>query len=456
MMTPVARWIRCALPAVTLPWLVLAACGAPALAATPAGVNQVYVVVNDGVITRMDFEEKYREVLGNYRGRGVQPPPAKVLGKQVLDNMVTEKLQLQVAARAGVRVGEQEVLRNIADIAESNGLSVEQLRDEIRRRGLDPAMFRERIRQQLVIEQLVLREIRNRVVVTEEEVDQYLRGRVRDEFRDREMDLGHIVVPLREAPDAAALRRQRAIADRLLERLDNGESFRKIALRHATGDGPWDGTRMGWVRGGTLPEFVLLALDGMEPDDHSRVLRGPRGFHIVKLYGARGGGEEQRMEQVHLRYILLKTDQVVDAGMARRRLGVLRQRVAQGEDFEALAREYSQDMESREQGGDAGWVNVVTLPAPYAQAVRGLRAGEVSEPFLLGDQALIVQLLERRHSEDGDEMRRLQARSELTLRKTRDEHGRWLRQLRGNAHIRYNDIGPPPDDAAQGLGQYLE
>ncbi|MDD9799973.1 MAG: peptidylprolyl isomerase [Gammaproteobacteria bacterium] len=399
-------------------------------------VDRVFAIVNEEVITRSEFERQLRDTVNEFRSRGAGLPEENVLRRRVLERMVDNRVQLQEAARLGFAVSEEDLAGALRGIAERNNLSVAQLRTEVEKQGMDYQLFRRGIRRQLLVEQLINRRIRSRVTVTDAEVDHHLAGSLREFFAGRELDVSHILLQSSAAADEIA--QKRAAARKARAEIENGLDFAEAAVLYSEAGDALEGGRMGWVDSGRLPQLFLHALKKMQPGGVSEVLRSPNGFHIVRLNGIRGG-QSQLKREVKLRHIMLKTDQVTDAAMATQRLNALRERIAGGEDFAAVAGEYSEDMASRGKGGDLGWFNLAELPRSQAAALSELDINEISRPVVMRGSVHLLQVLERRTGEAGGEILRNRARNQLLQRKTNDEYQRWLRELRGRAFIRYLD-----------------
>ncbi len=417
--------------AAILPMLV-----AGAVHAQGTEVDRVFAIVNEEVITRSEFERQLQDTVNEFRGRGAGLPEENVLRRRVLERMVDNRVQLQEAARLGFTVSEEDLTGALRGIAERNELSAAQLRAEVEKQGMDYQSFRRGIRRQLLIEQLINRRIRSRVTVTDAEVDHHLAGSLREFFAGRELDVSHILLQSSSAADEIA--QKRAAARKARAEIENGLDFAEAAVLYSEAGDALEGGRMGWVDSGRLPQLFLHALKKMRPGEVSEVLRSPNGFHIVRLNGIRGGQSRLKRE-VKLRHIMLKTDQVTDAAMATQRLNALRERIVGGEDFAAIAGEYSEDMASRGKGGDLGWFNLAELPRSQAAALGELDINEISRPVVMRGSVHLLQVLERRTGEAGGEILRNRARNQLLQRKTNDEYQRWLRELRGRAFIRYLD-----------------
>jgi peptidyl-prolyl cis-trans isomerase SurA len=431
-----ASWLRTLLLGFAAAGLALAAAARAAEAAV-RHLDRILVVVNDEVITTSELGRRLAQTKKQLALERIPAPPDEILERQLLERMILERLQLQAAERAGIRVPEAEVEQALEAVARRNQLSVEAFLRALEREGLDPALYREEIRRQLVIRRLVEREIRDRIYVSEAEVEALLERRAQDP--NTAYRLSHIFLPLPESASPETIEATRRRAEDIVRQLRAGASFAELAIAHSQGPEALQGGDLGWKTPGQLPELFLAALEKLAPGEVSDPLRGPNGFHILRLDERRGGGAEPLVvTQTHVRHILLRPSAVLTDEEARARLAALRERLRHGgEDFAALARAHSEDHASAAEGGDLGWVNPGTLAPEFERAMNALAPGEVSAPVRTAFGWHLIQVLERRTQDISREHRLAQARQEILARKTDERYEQWLRQLRDEAYVEY-------------------
>ncbi|SFD60393.1 periplasmic chaperone for outer membrane proteins SurA [Thiohalospira halophila DSM 15071] len=406
--------------------LMALALSAPAAAET---LERIVAVVNDEAVLASELEREMRTVRQQLQQRNIRPPSQEALEKQVLDRLITQRLQLQMAERTRIRVDDVTLNRALQDIASRNNLSLEQFRNVLERDGIDYAAFREDIRDEITISRLQQRQVQQQVQVTEEEVENHLdnlraRGALDEEYR-----LRHILVAVPEAASPDEVEAAREEAASLREQLvDEGADFARLATRESDGQNALEGGDLGWRRGGRLPETLAESLQGLEAGGISEVVRTPSGFHLLQLEERRTTGGETE-EQTRARHILLQGDN------ARSRLQRLRRQIENGADFAELAREHSEDPGSAERGGDLGWVGSGALVSEFENVMDGLNPGQVSQPFETQFGWHIVRVEDRRRQAAGLESRRNEARQLIRQRKSEETIDRWLRQLRAEAYI---------------------
>ena len=381
-------------------------------------LNRVVAVVNDDVILESELSSRETMIVDQLRQQQAQLPSRPSLRKQVLDRLVLENLQLQLAERSGIRVDDETLNSNLRNLAKQNGMTLTEFRDQI---------IMNRVRQEMVDK---------RVQVTEQEVDQLLASAASFNDQDREYRLAHILVSVPEAASPEQVQAARKRAEDILSRLSAGADFEQIAIAESDGQQALSGGDLGWRKTGQLPSFFTNVVGQLERGQVSELIRSPSGFHIVKIMDIRGE-ERHLIKQTHARHILLRTDALVSEAEADNRLRQLRERIEQGEDFATLARSHSQDPGSASEGGDLGWVTPGEMVPEFEQVMDQLGNGQISEPVQSRFGWHLIQVLARREHDDTAEFRRNRARESIRQRKTDEELEIWLRRLRDESYVEY-------------------
>jgi peptidyl-prolyl cis-trans isomerase SurA len=397
-------------------------------------VDRIVAVVNDEVITANELAERTRLVAGQLRNAGGQVPPADTLQRQVLERMINDLVQVQLAKETGVRVDDATVEKTIQRIADDNNLSMTAFRQALERDGIRYARFREDMRNELILARLREREIENAVVVTDAEVETELARAAKERGGDAEFNLQHILVlvPQQATPEQIDTRRRRALL--ALSELRKGTAFAEVSATFSEAPDALQGGNLGWRAAGRLPSLFLEALEKLKPGEVSDILRSPNGFHIVKLLEKRSKDKAPAVTQTHARHILLRTKEGVPDAEMRERLARLRARIAAGEDFAELARVHSEDG-TAPKGGDLGWLSPGETVPEFERAMNALKDGEVSQPVQSPFGWHVVQVLERRSEEMSEERRKLAARQTVRARKADEAYQDWLRQTRDRAFV---------------------
>ncbi len=399
-------------------------------------LDRIVAVVNNEVITRGDLDEHTRHVAAQLKQQGTPPPPREALERQTLERLIINRVQLQLAKETGLRVDDTELDRAIQRIAQENKLTLEGLRAALEKDGVSFSKFREDIRNEIILARLREREVDNRIVVTESEIDNFINTQQAQTERGEEFNLSHILVTVPENASPEQIQARRSRAEQALEQLRSGADFRQVAASFSDAPDALQGGTMGWRDAARLPALFLDALKTMQPGAASPLLRSANGFHILRLNDRRGSTVPVIIRQTRARHILIKTNELVPEAEARRRLVSLKERLDNKADFAELARQYSEDA-SNTKGGDLGWLSPGDTVPEFERAMNALNPGGISEPVQTPFGWHLIQVLERRNEDMSRERLRLEARRALRARKSDESYQEWLRQQRDLAYIEY-------------------
>ena len=401
-----------------------------------AQIDRVVAVVDREVITYNELQDRIKIIVGQLEKQGAQRPPKDVLEKQVLERLISDRLQLQLAAQTGLRVDDSQLDKALERIAEQNKMNVRQFRDALERDGISFQKFREDIRSESVLARLRERGVDNHINVTEAEIDNLLTTQASRPNAPDEFDISHILVRAPEAASPEDLQKLRNKAEQALKMLQEGENFSQVSARFSDAPNALEGGKIGWKSAAQIPAMFADALTPLKPGEITPILRSPNGFHILKLNDRRGGSSPMLIQQTHVRHILIKLSEAVSENDAKRRLNDLRERLENGGNFAELARQYSEDG-SASKGGDLGWVNPGETVPEFEKAMNALKPGEISEPVRSPFGLHIIQVVERRSQDMSKEASRLKARQEIRSRKSDEAYEDWLRELRDRAYVEY-------------------
>ena len=399
-------------------------------------VDRILAVVNSEVVTQFDLSERTTRALRELRSRGISPPDENELRRQVLERMILERVQLQLARETGLQIDDLQLDATIARIAEGNNLPLTEFRRALERDGIPFNKFREEVRTEIILSRLREREVDNKISVAESEIDNYIEDQKGAKEQAVEYNLSHILVRLPEQARPEQITQLRERADEAVKRIKSGADFAQVAATHSDATDALEGGNFGWRTQDRLPELFAVAAAGLKPGEISAVLRSPAGFHILRLNDRRGAGAPYIVEQNHVRHILVRTGETVSQDEARRKLLALRERIVNGSNFGELARLNSDDV-SAGRGGDLGWVFPGDTVPDFERAVKELKTMEVSQPVKTQFGWHLIQVLERRTTDASSERKRLEARKALRERKSDEAFQEWLRQLRDRAWVEY-------------------
>lgn len=405
----------------------------------PIVLDRIVAIVNDEAITARELDERAAIAMKQLREQGTAPPPQAVIARQLLERMIADRVQLQFAKEAGIRVDDAELERALGRIAEENRVTVQGMRETLEREGVPYAKFREDIRSEILMSRLREREVDNKIVITESEIDALLASSQNEEMRSDEVNLSHILVVVPENASPEQLQARRARGEEALAQLRKGADFRQVAAAFSDAPDALQGGLMGWRAGERLPTIFFDALQSMKPGEVSALLRSANGFHLIRLNERRGGAGQKglgpsNVQQTRVRHILMKTNEIVSESEARNRLRGLKERLENKADFGELARVHSEDA-SAARSGELGWVLPGDTVPEFERAMDNLKIGEISEPVRSPFGWHLIQVLERGNQDVSKERRRLAARQTLRARKADEAYQEWVRQLRDRAYI---------------------
>src|SRR5436309_2678073 len=397
-------------------------------------VDRIVAVVNKEVITYSELNEAVGMAERQMRRQGMASPERPVLERQMLERLILDKAQLQLARETGIRIDELQLDRAVERIAQTNNMTLADFRRALEADGVSFDSWRNDVRQQMMMARLREREVENRVQVSDSEVDLFL-----DQQKARpdgaEYNLAHILVRIPEQASPERIRQARERAEEALAEAKNGVPFARVAASFSDAPDALQGGALGWRSQDRLPELFSEVLTQMKPGDVNGPLRSPAGFHIVQLIDRRGAGTEAPVLQTRIRHILVRTSDTVSESEARRKLLDLRDRIVSGgADFAELARVHSDDGTAA-RGGELDWVYPGDTVPEFEHAYEELKVGEVSQPVRTPFGYHLIQVLERRSSDLSPERRRMQARQALRERKADEAYQEWLRQLRDQTYV---------------------
>ncbi len=399
-------------------------------------LNRIVAIVNDNIILSSQLDEAITDVVRQLQEKGTPVPEQSVLVKQVLERLVMETLQLDLAKANGITVDDGTLNEEAQQLAAKNGLTLTQFRDVLESQGFSYANFREKLRKELLIQQVRRQMVGSQISVNEQEIDNMLATLKASGQGDVEYHLAHILVAIPDGADSEKIAAAEQRAGNILARLRSGANFTDIAIAESDAQTALEGGDIGWRSLGQMPSLFLEPVKAMQVGDVSDLIRSPGGFHIIKLLEKRGD-ERHIVEQTRARHILLKPDEINSDEEVQARIKQLMIRLENGEDFEMLARANSQDPLSAARGGDLGWLNQGDTVPEFEEQMNRLQPGELSKPFKTQFGWHLVQVMERRSHDSTEEYERSRVRQLIRSRKYDEELFLWLRRLRDESYVDY-------------------
>jgi peptidyl-prolyl cis-trans isomerase SurA len=395
-------------------------------------LDRIIAIAEEEVILQSELDRAVATVLAQYRNNPQQLPPRNVLEQQVLQRLIIMRLQVQRAQGTGIRVADADIDQAMASVAERNKMDVRTLRASLEHDGMNYDDFRKSLREQLLVQRLQQRVVQNQANVSDSEVQILLAS---NSLKSGEVHLQHILVGVPDGADAAQIQAVKEKADSVKKQLDGGMDFTAAAIRFSSAQDALQGGDLGWRRYDEVPEAFANLVDGMGKGQVSQVVRGPSGFHIVKLVDSRATGK-QVVTEYHARHILIKISELVSSEEALKTITDIRRRIVEGgEDFAKLAKQHSEDPPTANAGGDLGWFAIDQYGTRVSETVSTIKDNDISQPFQTDAGWHVLQRLGTRQQDRTDDMQREQAREVLRNRKAEEEYENFLRQMRSEAYV---------------------
>ena len=397
-------------------------------------LDKVIAVVDDDIVLQSELDQRMATIFTQIQQSGTKAPPQDILLQQVLDRLISERLQLNIGYNAGIRIGDEELNQAIARIASSNKLTMEEYVAQIHTQGSTVAVVREQIRNEITIMRVQQGKVMRRIRISEQELDNFLNSEEGRFLTSPDVNVGQILLSV---PSGTSLEETDAILARAKElqaQAVDGTDFRQLAIANSADQSALQGGDLGWRKMAQLPGVFIDAVEQMDIGQVSDPIRSGAGYHLLKLYERRGGGE-QLIEQHFARHILVKPNQIRDQETTVALLNKLRDRSIAGEDFAALAKEFSEDPGSALKGGELGWSTPGMFVPEFEQTMGSIALNEVSAPFSSQFGWHILQVTDRRNEDFSTNILRNRAQNMLRERKYEEELQVWLQEIRDEAFI---------------------
>jgi peptidyl-prolyl cis-trans isomerase SurA len=402
--------------------------------ARTVALDKVVAIVDNDVVMASELTQRMSMVTAQLQANQTQMPPEEVLRSQILEQLVTESLQLQIGRRVGIDISEAELDAAIGRMKQANNLTDEQFEQQLAQDGVSINGLREQIRRDMIIEQVQRGSVNRRIKITDQEVENFLKSKQGKFWASPDYNLGHILVSLPSTASAEEALTAESKAEDLHRRLKDGADFRQLAVAESQGQNALKGGDMGWRKSAQMPDLFANAIENLAEGDVTPPLRSGAGFHLLKLYGKRGA-QEQLIEQSKVRHILVKPSTILTDQEAEAKLAGIRQQIVDGGDFAALAKEHSEDVGSMLSGGDLGWSLPGKFVPEFERTINSTSVGDISEPFRSQFGWHILQVQERRQQDMSDTVRTNQATRLLRSRRFDEERLNWLREIRDEAYV---------------------
>ena len=416
---------------------------APGAGGGQQAADYIVAVVNSEPITNNEVRAKLVRAEQQLSQQGAALPPRSELARQVMERLINDRAQLQLARTSGLRVEDNAVENAVLGVARQNQLSLEELRRRLATDGISYAQFRSDLRDEILITRLRQRELESRVTITEQNIDQFLREQQTSTASAApEINLAQILVAVPENATPQQVATLQAKAVQAAERVKAGTDFGVVASEMSDSPTRATGGQMGLRSADRYPPLFLEATKNLAVGGIAELVRSGAGFHVLKLVEKKQGGMPgMNITQTRARHILLRITPVLSESAAREKLVAIKQRIVGGQsDFAAQARENSEDASAKE-GGDLGWVSPGAFVPEFEQVMNSLAPGQISEPLTSRFGVHLIQVVERRDTELSKREQREMARNALREIKQEEAYALWAQEVRGRAYVEYRE--PP-------------
>ena len=397
-------------------------------------LDGIVAVVDEDVVLASELMSRVETVRKQIAESQVQAPPNDVLVSQIMERLILESLQLQEAERRGVQVDDETLTRAVLSFAEQNGMTLDQFGEALAADGISYAEFREQIRREMVMSRLQRNLVSRRIAISDKDIDDLLSSPYYQQLLSDEYRVGHILLTIAEDATEEAVTAAQAEARRIVDELRSGADFRQMAIANSSASTALEGGDLGWRKAGELPTLFTEQVLELKVGETADPIQTGGGIHIVQLLDVRGASTQSEL-QTHSRHILVQPSEIRTEAETEALIRRIHQRLQDGEDFAALAREFSEDPGSALNGGDLGWTSGEEFVPEFRQALADTPTGGISEPFRSQYGWHVIEVLDRREQDMSEEARRRMALQILHQRRFDEELQEWQKELRDEAFV---------------------
>tara|TARA_X000000368_G_C23037556_1_gene715255 strand:+ start:1076 stop:2380 length:1305 start_codon:yes stop_codon:yes gene_type:complete len=397
-------------------------------------LDKVIAVVDSGIIMESQLNDRVQSIVFRLRQNGTELPPKKELEKQVLERLIVEEIQLQMAERAGIKISDAELNSTISRIASQNQMNLEDFKESLESNDESYRGFRESIEREMIISRVQRARVGRNIQISEQEIENFLNSEEGRSKLAEQYDVQQILISLKgDASDQSKLEAEKKAED-IIVKLSNGESFEKIAATYSAGQNALEGGSLGWRKESELPSLFAETVKGLKEGEISSPIRSGAGLHILKLKGKKGNTVKYE-DQTLVRHILVQPSEIRSESQTELLINEIHQKLEEGEDFKILARQYSEDPGSKMNGGELGWSPMGTFTSQFEKVMIESKLNEVSKPFKSQFGWHILEVLDRRNEDVSEEQRKDGAFRIIFDRKFEQELERTLIEMRAEAFV---------------------
>lgn len=408
--------------------------------AAPQEIDRTVAIVNNGVVLQSDVTNLMRSVKLNAQQTGQQLPDNVKLHHQILEQLIMDSIQLQMAQKMGISISDNDLDKAIDNIAAQNRMTIDQMRSRLAKEGIDHKNYRTQIRKEMLTSEVRNNEVRRRITILPQEVESLAQQISSQTDEDTELNLSHILIPVPENPSQQQKDQAESQANKIVAEIKEGADFAKLAIANSSDPQALKGGQMGWSKRQELPSLFAAKLHSANKGDIIGPIRSGIGFHILKINDIRGADKAISITEVHARHILLKPSIMMTDNQAQAKLQAIAQEIKNGKThFATVAKEISEDPGSAGQGGDLGWAAPDIYDPAFRNALLKLKKGAISAPVHSSFGWHLIELLDTRKVDRTDAVQKNRAYRMLFTRKFAEEAQSWMQQQRAAAYVKILD-----------------
>jgi peptidyl-prolyl cis-trans isomerase SurA len=397
-------------------------------------IDRVVAVVDSGVIMESQLNSRVEEILIRLKNDKAELPPLNLLEEQVLDRLIIEEIQLQLADRAGIKISDSELNQTLSRVSSQNNLSLEEFRLKLEAEGTSYKSFRDTIKKELIIQRVQRGKVGAKIDISEQELENFINSEEGRTQLAEQYNIQHILLSVKSGLSEIEIEAIENEAVSLLERLENGESFEKLAASYSAGQKALEGGFLGWRTSAELPSLFAEVVSGLTVGEVAQPVRSGAGFHILKLTEKRGN-TVKFLDQTLARHILVQPSEIRTENQAEILINDIFKRLKEGEDFKQLARQFSEDPGSKMDGGELGWSNPGDYDPAFEMTLNATEIGQLSEPVKSSFGWHIIEVMDRRNEDVSQEEQKNRAYQIIFKRKFDQELQSTLIELRAEAYV---------------------
>ena len=397
-------------------------------------LDRVVAVVDSGVIMESQLNSRVEEILQRLKNDNAELPPLNLIEEQVLDRLIIEEIQLQIADRAGIKISDSELNQTLARVSAQNNLSLEEFRIKLEGEGTSYRSFRDTIRKELIIQRVQRGKVGAKIDISEQEIENFINSEEGKTQLAEQYNVQHILLSVKSGSTEKEIEEIKVNANSLISRLNDGENFEKLAASFSAGQNALEGGYLGWRTEAELPSLFAEVVTGLKVGEIASPLRSGAGFHILKLIDKRGN-TVKFLDQTLARHILVQPSEIRTENQAEELINTIYERLTSGEDFKQLARQYSEDPGTKMDGGELGWSNPGDYDPAFEQTLNATKIGELSKPVKSSFGWHVIEVMDRRNEDVSQEEQKDRAFRIIFDRKFEQELQSTLIELRAEAYV---------------------